>query len=209
MHERVRPSDPHAVLGVAPGASPKEIARAYREAAKRWHPDRAGEQAAPRMAEVNAAYELLRDGLAEAQLERLRAGRRGRGGAQPPRTPGDWLAPAVRRSLGTELLAALERGEDIRAVADAATWDSHDVRVAVTDRRLLWLRDDAITDRVRWVAFGRIREVQLRPRGRWRRTAELRVRTDGSRRLAFGELRPDDAERLHAALLAATRRPAR
>jgi len=32
--------DPWAVLGVARGASPGEIARAYREQLKRYHPDR-------------------------------------------------------------------------------------------------------------------------------------------------------------------------
>jgi DnaJ like chaperone protein len=32
--------DPHAVLGVAPGASRDEITRAYREQLKRYHPDR-------------------------------------------------------------------------------------------------------------------------------------------------------------------------
>ena len=32
---------------------------------------------------------------------------------------------------------------------DAATWDALRVRLAVSDRRLLWLRADAPTDRVR------------------------------------------------------------
>jgi preprotein translocase subunit Sec63 len=32
--------DPHAVLGVAAGASQQEITRAYREQMKRYHPDR-------------------------------------------------------------------------------------------------------------------------------------------------------------------------
>lgn len=32
--------DPHAILGVARGASAKEIAQAYREQLKRYHPDR-------------------------------------------------------------------------------------------------------------------------------------------------------------------------
>jgi DnaJ-domain-containing protein 1 len=34
------PWDPHAVLGVASGATPDEVARAYREQMKRYHPDR-------------------------------------------------------------------------------------------------------------------------------------------------------------------------
>ena len=49
------------MLGVAPNASAEEVAAAYRSLAKRWHPDRAdGPQAARRMAEINAAYDLLR-----------------------------------------------------------------------------------------------------------------------------------------------------
>src|SRR2546428_66582 len=31
--------DPYALLGVAPGAGERELARAYRRLAKRWHPD--------------------------------------------------------------------------------------------------------------------------------------------------------------------------
>eukprot|EP00227_Mantoniella_beaufortii_P007653 CAMPEP_0197594790 /NCGR_PEP_ID=MMETSP1326-20131121/21429_1 /TAXON_ID=1155430 /ORGANISM="Genus nov. species nov., Strain RCC2288" /LENGTH=32 /DNA_ID= /DNA_START= /DNA_END= /DNA_ORIENTATION= len=31
--------DPHAVLGVARGASEAELKAAYRKAALRWHPD--------------------------------------------------------------------------------------------------------------------------------------------------------------------------
>ena len=61
-------ADPFAVLGVAPGASGEEVAAAYRRLAKRWHPDRArGQDAARRMAEINAAYDLVRS---ERWLER-------------------------------------------------------------------------------------------------------------------------------------------
>ena len=64
-------ADPFAVLGVTPGASGEEIAAAYRRLAKRWHPDRAGGQdAARRMAEINAAYDLVRS---ERWLERTRS----------------------------------------------------------------------------------------------------------------------------------------
>ena len=43
------------------------MAAAYRSQAKRWHPDRGGgEEAARRMAEINAAYDLLRAGAAQA-----------------------------------------------------------------------------------------------------------------------------------------------
>jgi DnaJ-domain-containing protein 1 len=38
--------DPHAVLGVPTGASPDEVARAYREQMKRYHPDRVADMPA-------------------------------------------------------------------------------------------------------------------------------------------------------------------
>jgi curved DNA-binding protein CbpA len=53
--------DPYAVLGVRPGSSESQVAAAYKELAKRWHPDRgAGDEGERRMAEINAAYDALR-----------------------------------------------------------------------------------------------------------------------------------------------------
>jgi len=49
-----------AILGVAPGADERELRAAYREAAKRAHPDRAGGDAAL-FRDVLAAYRLLQD----------------------------------------------------------------------------------------------------------------------------------------------------
>ena len=48
--------DPYAILGVDQGAAPAELTAAYREQAKRWHPDRNdGAGSEQRMAQVNAA----------------------------------------------------------------------------------------------------------------------------------------------------------
>lgn len=54
------------MLGVAPNASPEEIRAAYRELAKRYHPDRVGhlgpefrQLAERRMKAINAAYQQL------------------------------------------------------------------------------------------------------------------------------------------------------
>jgi hypothetical protein len=117
--------DPHAVLGVQPGASPDEIAAAYRRLAKEWHPDVAGAAAAvARMAEINAAYAALRDGGGGA-VNGTPGGPGGVAAAGARRAPaGAWLAEDVRRALGRELLAALEPGEPVELVTPAATWAS-------------------------------------------------------------------------------------
>ena len=51
----------YELLGVDPDAPPAVIRDAYRRAARAHHPDRHGDAAAARMAEVNAAWQTLRD----------------------------------------------------------------------------------------------------------------------------------------------------
>lgn len=55
--------DHYQLLGVSPGATAREITRAYREAMKRTHPDRVGPalraKAEERSKELNAAYRVL------------------------------------------------------------------------------------------------------------------------------------------------------
>ena len=65
--------DPYEVLGVPRGASEEEVTRAYRELAKKYHPDLnpGDETAAAKMSEINQAYDSIR-----------------RGGAQPTYTSG-------------------------------------------------------------------------------------------------------------------------
>ena len=184
-------ADPFAILGVGPDASSEEVAAAYRRLAKRWHPDRAGGETAGRMAEINAAYDLLR---AQAWLQR-----NGRGESRPERAPakrvvaGAWLADAVRRALGRELLVALEEDEPVELVTPTSTWASPQALLAVTDRRLLWLLDDAPTHRVRSLRFRDVAAVDQRARRPWRRSAVLRVRTSEGRKFSFADLRPATA----------------
>jgi len=194
--------DPYAILGVDPGTPADQLTAAYREQAKRWHPDRTGDvESAQRMAEVNAAYDLLRAGGFSAPP---RSAKPERTGATAVRGRGAWLAPAIRRALGRELLQALEDGEDVVYVTPTATWASARALLVVTDRRLLWLLDDVVMRRVDFVRFTRITSVDHHLRRPRRRVAILRVATVDGRRLAFSELRPQTAEAI-ARLVAGAR----
>ena len=184
--------DPFAVLEIEPGASADRVTAAYRALAKRWHPDHATTpDAADRMIEVNAAYDVLRAGAWQRLAERPGAveARRVRANGRA----GDWLGEPVRRALGRELLVALEDAEPVTVVTPAATWASPRTLLAVTDRRLLWLLDDVPTHRVRSLRFGAIAEVRHHLRRPLRRVAVLRVRTAHGRGLSFTELRPATA----------------
>jgi hypothetical protein len=195
--------DPHAVLGVAPGASPDDITASYRELAKRWHPDRGGgAEAEARMADINAAYELLRSAAWQTRHAAPPAGAGpGAGPAAAPRrrVVGEWLPPATRRALGPELLQALRPGEPVVAVTPASVWASPQALLVVTDQRLLWLLDDAVTGRVRSLDFAAVTGVDTRLSWPRRRSATLRVsRRNGRRPIGFGDLRPDTARAVSA-----------
>ena len=64
--------DPYSILGVARGASEKDIKSAYRKLAKELHPDRNTDnpKAAERFSEVTRAYDLLSDKDKRAQFDR-------------------------------------------------------------------------------------------------------------------------------------------
>jgi len=186
--------DPFTALELPPGATAEEIAAAYRQLAKRWHPDRGGgTAAAARMAEINVAYDVLRAGAwqrpdasrpPEPAVTRVAATRGLAGG---------WLEEPLRRALGRELLVALDEGEAVALVTPAATWASPRTLLAVTDRRLLWLLDDAPTHRVRSLPYTAIAEIDHRLRRPRRKVAVLRVRTRNERTHSFSELRPATA----------------
>jgi hypothetical protein len=171
--------DPYAVLGVRPGSPEHEIAAAYREQAKRWHPDRAGTD--ERMAEINAAYDLLRAAEEGA-----------------PASEEHWLIAPLRQALGPELLQMLTPGEDVRLVTPCSTWASPHAILAVTERRLLWLLDDAPVARVHSLAFRNVAEIEHRTR---RKHATLTVRALTGRRHVFHELRPHTAARIERLVL--------
>jgi hypothetical protein len=183
--------DPYAVLGVPAGAREEEVSAAYRELAKRHHPDRAPADG-DRMREINGAYdEIVRTGFPSARPEGVRTATPTR--PRPRGAPGGWLSPSVRRQLGRELLESLQPLEDVLLVVDASTWDSPNVRLVVTDRRLLWLRDDAPVGRVRFLRYAMLEAIEGRLTRR-QRQGELRVKPRESRRLSFAALSPEALE---------------
>jgi hypothetical protein len=185
--------DPFSVLGVDRGVSEPELTAAFRREAKRWHPDHTRGDAA-RMTQVNEAYVQARGELRRAVHRRPTEPVVRRRAA-----PGSWLPEPLRRALGSELLSALGEGEEVRLVAEAGRSGAGPARLALTDRRLLWLVEDAVAARVDWVRFGIVAAVDQR-RSRLGRRAVLRLRTRTGRRVSFGDLRPEAAEAIASVL---------
>lgn len=68
-------TDLYEILQVHPSAHPEVIQAAYRRLAQIYHPDRnPAADAATRMAEINRAYDILRDPQQRAAYDRQRAG---------------------------------------------------------------------------------------------------------------------------------------
>ncbi len=176
--------DPYAVLGVRPGSTESQVAAAYKQLAKRWHPDRgAGEEGERRMAEINAAYDVLRAGELHGPDAPSPA-------PAKPGGLGAWLPPWTRRALGRELLLSLTDREDVLLVTPASLSSSPRAILALTERRLLWLLDDVPVARVRSLALRDVADVEERRR---RRHVSLAIRTLTGRRHVFHDLRPHTA----------------
>lgn len=81
----------YAVLGVPSTATPEQLRDAYRELARRLHPDVAGtsKEDAIRMAEVNHAWSVLSDPVSRREYDRMqRVGSASYGSAVPPSKDG-------------------------------------------------------------------------------------------------------------------------
>ena len=77
-------TDPYKVLGVSPDASDDEIKKAYRQLARKYHPDKyrdsdLADLASEKMKEVNAAYEEIKK-MRENSGNTGNSGNSGRGG---------------------------------------------------------------------------------------------------------------------------------
>ncbi|MBE6529696.1 MAG: molecular chaperone DnaJ [Ruminococcaceae bacterium] len=70
-------TDPYSILGIRPDATDEEVKQAYRELARKYHPDRyrdsdLADLASEKMKEINAAYE---------EIQKMRSARTSKGGA--------------------------------------------------------------------------------------------------------------------------------
>ena len=97
------PIDPYQVLQVLPTAEPEVLNAAFRALAMKYHPDRQpGRHAARRMAELNAAWELVRDPASRDAYDRgLRMASATPGfAAQGVIVPPDTAGPGTRLDFG-------------------------------------------------------------------------------------------------------------
>jgi len=105
--------DPYRVLGVGPGASRQDIARAYRRAVQRVHPDAqpTDPRAAARFQQLTDAYDLLSDPARRAAYDRMhRPGAGPSSQPPPPRYPS-----AAPRRLGSPRPLVPPHGQPIWA----------------------------------------------------------------------------------------------
>ncbi len=121
-------SDPYSILGVSPNASDEEIKRAYRELARKYHPDNyqdnpLADLAEEKMKEVNEAYEFItrqRSGAGgyayqQSQPGQSAGGYRAQSSAEP-------FSQRVRQCIQLGDLDAAERILTQEATVKSAEW---------------------------------------------------------------------------------------
>ncbi|MGD1996055.1 MAG: molecular chaperone DnaJ [Anaerolineae bacterium] len=110
--------DYYDVLGVDRSASSEEIKRAYRQLARRWHPDVCDEpEAEARFKEINEAYQILSDSEKRATYDRfgrVKPGDFGFGFRDPFEVFEEFFGDLGGFGFGTSRRRGPRRGHDLR-----------------------------------------------------------------------------------------------
>jgi molecular chaperone DnaJ len=125
--------DLYAVLGVARSATGDEVKKAYRNLARRYHPDRndGDEDASHRFREIAEAYETLSNPELRARYDRLGPLYRPDGRPPSPDEVSDWVSDTIG---GMFRKRRPEQGEDLRYsltvnLEDVATGGEREIEV--------------------------------------------------------------------------------
>ncbi len=127
MFRRADDKDYYAILQVDPRAEPEVVEAAYRRLSRKYHPDVSGDPgAAPRMRELNEAYQVLSDPARRRAYDRRRP--MGPGPTAPERPPAmqelvrpllPYILVAIVAVLGIRLIPLLLRPPVLVALAVA------------------------------------------------------------------------------------------
>ena len=135
-------NDPYQILGVSENASDEEIKKAYRELARKYHPENyhdnpLADLAQEKMKEINAAYEQITKERSGGGRQQSRAGgAHGYGGASYRQYSGGQSSSSVLQ----QVRVAISSGDLSRAEALLANYSDHNaewnfLRGAVCYRR--------------------------------------------------------------------------
>ena len=141
-------NDPYQILGVSENASDEEIKKAYRNLARKYHPDNyhdnpLADLAQEKMKEINAAYEeinRLRSGAGSVRSSYGSSGNSGRNGYQQYGQYGGSQYSGHSSSVLQQVRIAINNGDISRAEALLANYNDHNaewnfLRGAVCFRR--------------------------------------------------------------------------
>lgn len=174
--------DPYQVLGVAESATDEEVKRAYRNLARKYHPDNyhdnpLADLAQEKMKEINAAYEEINKRRSGGGPEnRQSSGYSGYGGGYAQY--GQYSGGQSSSSVLQQVRIAIQTGNITRAEALLANYSDHNaewnfLRGAVCYRRGGWTRPNAIIKRpVKWI---RAMASIVRPWSLWKTVPSRRI----------------------------------